>query len=279
MIVDAHQHFWRFNPQRDTWINDDMALLKRDFLPDDLAPELRAAGVDATIAVQADQSEAETMFLLELAERYVFIAGAVGWVDLRAADVADRLRRFARFPKLRGFRHVVQSEPDERFLLREPFLRGIAALAAFNFTYDILILHHQLPAAIEFVGKFPSQPFVLDHLAKPLIKSRQLQPWSDHIRALAAHPNVCNKISGLVNEADWRNWRPTDLRPYLDVALNAFGPARLMFGSDWPVCLLATGYGQWHQVVQEFIAPLSTTEKSQILGTTAARFYNLNSAN
>jgi len=275
MTVDAHQHFWRFNPQRDAWINDDMAPLKRDFLPDDLAPDLRSTGIDATIAVQADQSEAETMFLLELAARYSSIAGVVGWVDLRADDIAERLCRLARFPKLRGFRHIVQSEPDEQFLLREPFVRGIAALNEFNLTYDVLIYPNQLPSAIEFVARFPSQRFVLDHLAKPLIKSRQQKPWSDHIRALAAHPNVSCKISGLVNEADWHTWKPADLAPYLDIALSAFSPARLMFGSDWPVSLLAATYEQWHQVVQNFIAPLSPAEKNQILGTSASRFYNL----
>jgi L-fuconolactonase len=273
MKIDAHQHFWKYDPLRDCWITDDMSVIKRDFLAEDLFGELRANGVDACIAVQADQSENETVFLLDLAERHRFIAGVVGWVDLCAGNVRDRLHHFSRFPKLCGFRHIVQAEPDDRFLLREDFSRGIACLKEFRFTYDILIYPKQLPAATELAEKFPEQRFVIDHLAKPLIRTREIAAWSKGMRAIAASPNVYGKLSGLITEADWRDWRADDFKPYLDVVFEAFGTDRLMFGSDWPVCLVAGTYQQVRELIIGYTGGLSAPEKEKIFGMNAAQFY------
>jgi L-fuconolactonase len=201
MRIDSHQHFWRFNPQRDAWITDEMSVLKRDFLPEDLLPELKANGVDGCIAVQTDQSEKETQFLLELAESHSEVKGVVGWVDLRGANLPDRLGYFSQFEKLRGFRHIAQSEPDDRFLLRADFVRGIGQLADFGFTYDVLIYPKQLPAVIELVARFPRQRFVIDHMAKPSVRTAELQPWSELVRKIARNSNVYCKLSGLVTEA------------------------------------------------------------------------------
>src|SRR5690348_4432340 len=244
MKIDSHQHFWRYDAARDAWITDSMAVLKRDFLPEHLAPELMANGIDASIAVQADQSEKETTFLLELAEKNGRIAGVVGWVDLLSPAVAERLEYFSHFSKLRGFRHIAQSEPDDRFLAREDFVKGVAQLRPFGFTYDILVYPKQLAAAIDLVSQLPEQRFVVDHLAKPEVKSGKTSPWAEQIREIAQNKNVFCKISGLVTEANWKQWKPGDFNPYLDVIFNAFGADRLMFGSDWPVCLLAATYGQ-----------------------------------
>src|SRR5579885_782023 len=239
MRIDAHQHFWNYDPRRDTWITPEMAAIRRDFLPEDLEPELRANGMDTTIAVQAAQTEDETRFLLALAESSSAIACVVGWVDLRAKNLRERLEHLSRFPKLRGFRHVVQAEPDARFLLREDFLRGVRMLGDFGLTYDVLIYPRQLEAALEFARRLPAQKLVVDHLAKPEIRSRAIREWAARMRQLAAMPHVFCKVSGMVTEADWKEWRTEDFRPYLDVVFECFGAERLMFGSDWPVCLVA----------------------------------------
>lgn len=275
LIIDSHQHFWRYTPARDGWISDDMEAIRRDFLPQDLLPELRQNRVDGTIAVQADQSEQETMFLLELAAQHEFIRGVVGWVDLCSERLPERLQFFSQFAKLRGLRHVVQSEPDDRFMLRTDFVRGIGELQAFGFTYDILIYARQLPEAIELAGKFPRQKFVLDHIAKPAIKAREIAGWERDIRELAKAANVWCKLSGMITEADWRNWRPGDLKPYLEVVFDCFGDDRLMFGSDWPVCLLAGSYGRVKEVIAKYTEALPHSEKSNIFGYNAARFYGL----
>ena len=249
MFVDAHQHFWIYRPEEYGWINDPMAALRRDFLPDDLKPELERAGFQGSVAVQARQTLEETRWLLELAERSPSILGVVGWVDLRSAEVPSQLKEFARNPKLVGIRHVVQAEPDDRFLLRPEFLSGISVLEEFDLAYDILIYTRHLSVAAEFVERFPRQRFVLDHLAKPPIKSGEIDEWAEGIRRLAEFPNVYCKLSGLVTEADWQHWKPEHITPYLDVAFQAFGPDRLMIGSDWPVCLVAAGYGRAMGVV------------------------------
>ena len=252
-----------------------MSVLKRDFLPEDLAAECRANGIEATIAVQADQSENETLFLLDLAEHNPIIAGVVGWVDFCSPLVAERLTFFSRYKKLRGFRHIAQSDPDDRFLVREDFMRGIAHLQRFGFTYDILIYPKQLPAALELVAKFPEQKFVIDHLAKPAIKSNTITAWAPQMRTLAQNPNVYCKLSGLVTEADWHKWSNEDFEPYLDVVFGAFGPERLMFGSDWPVCLLAASYGQVKQVIEDYLSDHSSAVKEMIFGRNATNFYGL----
>jgi L-fuconolactonase len=275
MNIDSHQHFWTYNPARHGWIDDNMGVLKRDFLPEELAGELDAAKIGASIAVQADQSEQETLFLLDLATRSRSIAGVVGWIDLASPAIDERLRFFSQFEKLCGFRHVVQSEPDDRFVVQPDFMRGISRLQEFGFTYDILIYPRQLPAAIELVGKFPGQRFVVDHLAKPEIKTKNIATWARHLGDIARSANVYCKLSGLVTEADWRRWTPTDFDPYLEVVFEAFGADRLMFGSDWPVCLLAASYQQVKQIVEEYLDRKAPTEREKIFGANAIRFYDL----
>ena len=275
MKIDSHQHFWRYDAARDAWITESMAVLRRDFLPDHLAAELNANGIDASIAVQADQSENETMFLLDLAEKNKHIAGVVGWVDLLSPRVAERLEYFSHFSKLRGFRHIAQGEPDDRFLARENFVKGVAQLRPFDFTYDILIYPKQLPAAIELVARLPEQRFVVDHLAKPEINSGKTAPWAAQVRELAQNKNVFCKLSGLVTEADWKHWKSDDFKPYVDVVFDAFGVERLMFGSDWPVCLLAATYGQVKQLIENYVTCYSEADKDKIFGGNAARFYGL----
>jgi L-fuconolactonase len=272
MRIDAHQHFWRYNANRDRWITDDMAALKSDFLPEHLIPALNASNFQSSIAVQADQSEAETQFLLDLAGRHEEIQGVVGWVDLCAGNVRERLEWFTQFPKLCGFRHIAQAEPNG-FLLREDFLRGIRCLGDFGFTYDLLIYEKQLPAVLELVSRFPSQSFVLDHIAKPGIRERRYLPWARFIKELSENPNVYCKISGLVTEADWKRWHAAEFRPYLDLVFQAFGAERLMFGSDWPVCLLAADYRQVVELIEEYTRDLPAAEREKIFGLNAAHFY------
>ena len=275
MRVDAHQHFWRYDPAEYDWIGEGMERLARDYLPADLAPLLTAEGIAGSVAVQARQTIEETQWLLGLAAKHPAILGVVGWVDLRSSKVGEQLREFAANPRFVGVRHVVQDEPDERFLLGEAFVGGLRQLHGFGLTYDLLLYPPQLPAAVELAGMTPEQPFVLDHLAKPLIKPGTLDPWQADLRALARHPNVSCKLSGLVTEAAWQGWRRADFAPYLEVALEAFGPKRLMLGSDWPVCLLAAEYPDTVGIVTDFIARLSDSEQALILGGTASRFYGL----
>jgi L-fuconolactonase len=275
MRIDAHQHFWKYNAARDAWITDEMSLLRRDFLPEEFARECETNGIDASVAVQADQSEDETLFLLDLAKKNSRIAGVVGWVDLRSPRVTERLEYFSHFEKLRGFRHIAQSEPDDRFLLREDFLRGIGQLRGFGFTYDILIYPKQLPAALELVGRFPEQRFVVDHLAKPEIKAREITTWARYMRQIGQNRNVFCKLSGMVTEADWRHWKPADFHPYLHVVFEAFGPERLMFGSDWPVCLLAASYAQVKGIIEDYFKNFRAQDRESIFGGNATRFYGL----
>ena len=275
MQIDSHQHFWRYDAVRDAWLNESMAVLKRDFLPEHLAVELAANGIDSSIAVQADQSENETMFLLDLAEKSKRIAGVVGWVDLLSPHVPENLEYFSHFSKLCGFRHIAQAEPDDRFLARETFVKGVAQLQAFGFTYDILVYSKQLPAAIELVARLPEQRFVVDHLAKPEIKFGKTAPWAAQMREIAQNKNVFCKLSGLVTEGDWKHWKADDFKPCLDVVFDAFGVERLMFGSDWPVCLVAGTYRQVKQLIEDYVKGYSQPDKERIFGGNAARFYGL----
>jgi len=252
-----------------------MSVLKRDFLPGELAAECKANGIAATVAVQTDQSEEETLFLLELAKDSPQIVGVVGWVDLASARIDERLQFFSQHKRICGFRHIAQAEPDDHFLMQTNFVRGISRLREFGFTYDILIYPKQLPAAIELVSKLPDQRFVVDHIAKPEIKTKYSEFWKKHIRNIAENPNVYCKLSGLVTEADWKNWKPEDFTPYLDVVLDAFGPDRLMFGSDWPVCLLAANFGQVKQIVEDYVRGFTVEQKENIFGGNAIRFYGL----
>ena len=274
MKIDAHHHFWHYNTQDYGWISDEMAVLRRDFLPADLKPELERAGIDRVVSVQARQCVEETEWLLKLAEENDFIAGVVGWLPIASPDFPALLEKFAANPKLRAIRHVVQDEPDDRFILGEAFNRGIDRLLAAHLVYDILIFERHLPYAIEFVKNHsPEQVFVLDHIAKPKIAAGEMQPWADNLRKLAAFPNVYCKLSGLVTEADIHNWTPDQLRPYVETVLDAFGTGRVMFGSDWPVCTCATNYSAWHNLVGEFISRLSENEQAQIMGGTALKAY------
>lgn len=275
MNIDSHQHFWLYDSARDAWIDDSMRVLKHDFLPADLAAQLDANHLDASIAVQADQSERETLFLLDLAKRTKRIAGVVGWTDLVSPQVDRRLQFYSQFQKLCGFRHVAQSEPDDHFLLRTDFVRGIARLHEFGFTYDILIYPRQLPAAMELVARFPQQRFVVDHLAKPEIKAKNIGTWADQMGSMARNRNVYCKLSGLVTEADWRRWTPADFEPYLDAVFQAFGTDRLMFGSDWPVCLLAASYQQVKKTIEDYVDRKAPAAKGDIFGANAVRFYDL----
>jgi L-fuconolactonase len=278
MRIDAHQHFWHYNPARDAWITDAMSVLKRDYLPAELAVELTRNGLDRTIAVQADQSERETEFLLELAEKHHFIAGVVGWVDFRSPHVAERLQYFSKFEQLVGFRHIAQSEPDDFFLLGHEFVRGLRQLQPYGFTYDLLVYPQQLPAAVELAARLPQQAFVLDHMGKPEIRGGQNAGWRGLIRDLAAHPNVHCKLSGIVTEAHWNRWTPEEIKPYLDVVFEAFGPDRLIFGSDWPVCLLAASYSQVLQLIRDYIAQCPPAGQDAITGLNAIRFYRIKAA-
>jgi L-fuconolactonase len=277
MKLDAHQHFWRYSPDTHAWIDDSMAALKRDFLPDDLAPLLSAAGFDGSVVVQAEQSVAETEWLLTLAEKHPSIRGVVGWADLQSPAVEAQLGALAANPRLRGVRHVVQDEPDDRFLLKPEFVRGVRALPQFGLTYDILIYPRQIPAAIELTQMLPQQPFVIDHIAKPRIREREVHEWARGIAALARQRNVFCKLSGMVTEADWASWTPDDLRPYIDTIFDWFPPERIMFGSDWPVCTLAATYERGAAVVTTYLDALAPAARDAVLGETAKRFYGLGS--
>jgi L-fuconolactonase len=276
MKIDSHQHFWIYNPIRDSWIDESMKVLRRNFFPEDLYPIIKEQNIDGTIAVQADQSEDETNFLLKLAEENDWIVGVVGWIDLMGNDIEQRLEHFSSLKKLKGFRHIVQAEPDNNFMLNEKFQNGISRLKHFNFTYDILVFPHQLPAAIKLSEKHPEQKFILDHIAKPFIKKNEIEPWASEIRELARNKNVFCKISGIVTEADHKNWKPEDIYPYLDVVFESFGYDRLLFGSDWPVCLLAGTYKQVINLIEEYTRNISPEEKEKIFGMNARLFYNIN---
>lgn len=274
--IDSHQHLWHYDPVHHTWMTDEMAALKRDYLPEELAPLLEAAGFQGTIAVQARQTIEETEFLLALADRHPgLVKGVVGWVDLRSGALRAQLERFARHPRLVGVRHVVHDEPDDEFMLRPEFRRGIAQLREFGLTYDLLLFPRHLKVAVTLVDEFPDQPFVLDHIAKPAIRDGLLSPWQEDLRRLADRPHVFCKLSGMVTEAKWKGWRPEDFRPYLDVVTDAFGPERLMIGSDWPVCTLSGDYLATMGVVTDYALGLPRDARDAILGGTCARFYRL----
>ena len=273
--IDTHQHFWKFDPVRDSWIDSSMAVIQRDFMPGDLKPILDKHGIDGCVAVQADQSETETNFLLELAENNDFIKGVVGWVDFRAADVGNRLDHYRQFNKLKGVRHVLQGEADRALMLSPAFTRGIRFLKPYDLTYDILIFPDQLGYTHQLIKTFEGTRFVVDHIAKPDIKNKNIEKWAVGIKALAKHENVYCKVSGMVTEADWQNWVLSDFEPYLDIIFEAFGAKRTMFGSDWPVCNVAGGYQQMLSIVKNYTAKLSADEQAQFWGLNAIDFYKL----
>jgi len=275
MRIDAHQHFWNYDADKHAWIDDEMQVIKRNFLPEDLAPILKVNNFSGCIAVQADQSEEETEFLLGLASNHDFIKGVVGWVDLRCTNLKDRLDYYSQFKKLKGWRHVVQSEPDDDFMLRDDFLDGISLLADYNHTYDILIVPKQLSAALRLIQLFPRQKFIIDHIAKPDIKGREIEEWKFAMNQLGLMDNVWCKVSGMVTEADWSGWRQSDFTPYLEVVFSAFGADKVVFGSDWPVCQLGASYEQVVNIPSEFIETYYTKRDLGFWGPNASEFYNL----
>jgi len=275
MIIDSHQHFWNYEPVKHAWIDDSMALIRKDFLPVDLEKVYRDYGIDGCMAVQADQTMEETDFLLNLSKKHPIIKGVVGWVDLQGENIKEVLENYRTEDKIKGFRHIVQGEPDPNFLLRPSFLRGISALQKHHFTYDILVFPQQLGTVLEFVKKFPDQKFVIDHIAKPTIKDGSYDRWATSMTEIGKHKNVYCKLSGMVTEADFNSWTAKQIAPYMNLVLEAFGTDRLMFGSDWPVCLVAGSYKEVKELVTNFISKLSEDEQTNIMGGNALKFYHL----
>ena len=275
MVIDSHQHFWKYEPVKHSWIDDDMSVIRRNFSPSDLAKVYQENGIDGCVAVQADQTLEETDFLIDLASINNFIKGIVGWVDLRAENIENVLEKYSTDKIVKGFRHVVQGEADHNFLLRPNFSRGISLLEKHNFTYDILVFPHQLGSVLEFVKKFPHQKFVIDHIAKPYIKDGYFEGWATMMTAIGKHKNVSCKMSGMVTEADFNTWTPEQIHPYMDTVLEAFGSKRILFGSDWPVCLVAGNYSKIKKLTTDFISQLSKIEQNSIMGNNAIEFYNL----
>ena len=275
MQVDAHVHFWKYDKQRDSWITNEMKVLRQDYLPETLVSTLHRNKVDAAIAVQAGQSELETHFLIELAKTNPFIKGVVGWADLSSPELSARLDYFSQYPIIKGWRHIIQDE-TAGYMEREAFISGVGSLAARGYSYDLLIYHHQLTEAIRFAQRFPDLRIVVDHCAKPGIRDHEMNDWKKGIEALAALPNVHCKLSGLLTEASWKSWTPAEIYPYLDVVHNAFGVDRLMFGSDWPVILLAGMYVQWKSLLEKYFEKHTEEEREKIFGGNATAFYQLN---
>jgi L-fuconolactonase len=276
LFIDAHQHFWKYNPQEFDWITNEMSMLRKDFFPADLKPSFDENGVDGCVAVQAKQTEEENNFLLQLAEENDFIKGIVGWVDLMADDIEDKLIYWHQHKKLKGVRHILQGEKNRALMLEPSFKNGISSLKKFNYTYDILIYPDQLQYASELVKIFPEQKFVIDHLAKPYIKSQQVDGWKKDIEAFKKHDNVYCKVSGMVTEAEWNNQSLQIFNPYLDVIAETFGTKRIMYGSDWPVCLVAaSSYKDVMQIAMDYFSSFSVEEKENIFRNNAVRFYDL----
>jgi L-fuconolactonase len=273
--IDAHQHFWKFDPVRDSWINNEMKVIQKDFLPADLEPVLHQNNFDGCVVVQSDQSEEENIFQLLNAEKFDFIKGIVGWVDLQANDIEERLEYYSQFKKIKGFRHILQVEQERNMMLKPDFMNGIGLLKQYNFTYDILIFQDQLQYIPRFVASFPDQPFVIDHIAKPDLKIRRINNWKKGITEVAQFENVYCKISGMVTEADWNSWKKEDFKPYLDVIVETFGIDRIMFGSDWPVCLVAASYEEVVGIVGDYFSSFSKNEQGKFFALNANQFYNL----
>lgn len=275
MVIDSHQHFWKYEAVKHSWIDNEMKVIRKDFMPSDLAKVYAENGIDGCVAVQADQTLEETKFLLDLADKNDFIKGVVGWVDLRDKNIEDTLEKYSNHKKLKGFRHVVQGEADHNFLLRPDFLRGISALSTYNYTYDILVFPHQLGSVLEFIKRFPNQKFVIDHIAKPYIKDGFFDGWASQMTAIAKQENVFCKVSGMITEADYNSWTQVELQKYLELVFTTFGNDRIMFGSDWPVCLVAGNYQQVKEIVTNFINDFSEAEQKAIMGENTIKFYNL----
>jgi len=276
MRIDVHQHFWQYEPERHGWISNEMAVIRRDFFPGDLAPILKDLHIAGTIAVQADETPEETRFLLDLAEKNDFIKGVVGWINLHTTDLAIELSAYAHKPKLVGFRSVIQGAPDAKYLTNKIFQQNLKQLAQTPYTYDLLVYHNQLPALVKMTDKLPDNHLILDHLGKPDIKNKQFKDWKEHLRILSTNPRIYCKMSGMITEADYARWTYDDLMPYMETAAEFFGTDRICFGSDWPVCLVAGSYKQVHDIVDKFIRQLTVAEQEKIFGRNALQFYKLN---
>ncbi|HPG12464.1 MAG TPA: amidohydrolase family protein [Chitinophagaceae bacterium] len=276
MTIDSHVHFWKYDKKRDAWITNRMKILQQDYYPEHIALTLKRNGIDALIAVQADQSELETHFLVEMSKTHDNIKGVVGWIDLQNENIAERLDYFAQYSIIKGWRHIVQGEKDD-FMYGKPFRNGLATLQTYNYTYDILIYHHQLKAALDLVNDFPEQKFIIDHCAKPDIKEKKIDEWKVLIKAIAQNPNVYCKLSGLFTEAAWKSWSPAEFYPYLDIVFEAFGTDRLLYGSDWPVLLLSGSYVQWKSLLEKYMENFKEEDKLKVFGDNAIQFYNLQS--
>lgn len=272
--IDAHQHFWMYNPVNHSWIDDDMAKIRRDFMPQDLKPILDENNVDGCVSIQADETEEETEFLLKLASGNSFIKGVVGWVDLRSEKIYGKLNQLAKYPIIKGFRHILQKE-DPEFMLNPDFMKGISALKEFDFTYDLLLYPKHLKAALTLVEQNPEQRFVIDHIAKPNIKMGLIKDWKQDIRLIAKNNNVYCKISGMVTEADYKNWSIAEMNPYIDVIMDSFGIDRVMYGSDWPVSYAAATYSQMKGIVDNYFSRYSTEEQNKFFYSNAIKFYQL----
>lgn len=273
--IDSHQHFWVYDKERHSWIDDSMLACQQDFLPAHLQPILQQNGIEGCVAVQVDQTEADNDFTLNLAENNSFIKGVVGWVDLQADNIEERLQYYSQIKLMKGFRHILQGEPDVKFMLNAKFMYGISLLNKYGFSYDILIKPNHLPYAKELIAAFPDQRFVIDHLAKPFIKAGKINGWKEGMQALVAYPNVSCKVSGMVTEADWANWKPEDFTPYLDVVFNTFGVNRIMYGSDWPVCNVAGGYARVLKIIENYIGRLTQNEQELFWAKNVIEFYRL----
>ena len=275
MRIDAHQHFWNYDPIRHDWIDDSMKVIRKNFLPTDLSIEMKKNGIDGSVAVQVDETEEENYFLLKLNEENEFIKGIVGWMDLKSPTAEEQMQHWKQYPKIKGFRCIMQGKPDKLYLKNDLFISQIKKLASYEFTYDLLVYHDQLPSLIRFVEKLPDNRMILDHLGKPNIKNREIKTWRENIKILAQHPGIFCKLSGLVSEANHNNWSYDDLMPYLEIASEAFGIDRICFGSDWPVCLVAGSYSEVVGVIEKFSSQLNEQEKDKIFGSNTMKFYNL----
>ncbi len=275
MVIDSHHHFWKYDPVEYDWIDDQMKIIRKDFLPENLDKEISNAGVDGVVTVQARQCIEETEWILKMASENNFIKGVVGWLPIADNSFKDHLVKYTANDKLVALRHVIQGEPDDNFILGENFNAGISLIKDYDLVYDILIFERHLPQTIEFVKQHPNQMFVLDHIAKPLIAKNELSPWKENMKELAKLDNVYCKMSGMVTEADFTNWTEEQLKPYFDVVIEAFGSTKLMFGSDWPVCLVGVEYKKWFELVKKQIMKLSIDEQEAIIGGNAIKAYKL----
>ena len=275
MRIDAHQHFWKYSPIAHEWMDESMKVIRKDFSPTDLAKELHALKIDGTVAVQVDETETETQYLLDLAAEHDLIKGVVGWIDLKSTHAIERMHYWKKYSGLKGFRCIMQGQPDEAYITNKEFIANVKKLSSVDYTYDLLVYHHQFSSLIKFVDKLPDNRMILDHIGKPDIKNRNIKDWQANIKTLAQHPGIYCKLSGMITEADYKHWTYDDLKPYLEIAAEYFGVDRICFGTDWPVCLVAGSYQQVYQVVQKFSTQLTKDQQDKLFGANTIKFYKI----